>query len=55
MDIAKNLSMGLELTVFGLGGVFLVLILFYLLTKLMMKVFNSLESRKERKLADKTE
>lgn len=41
MDLIKQ---GFEVAFLGLGGVFLVLILFYLCTKLMLKIFTKKDS-----------
>lgn len=35
----NDISLGLQLMVYGLAGVFLVLILFYVMIMLMMKIF----------------
>lgn len=37
-EIMHNLNIGLEVTLYGLGGVFSVLLIFYLLVKLMVKL-----------------
>lgn len=37
-EIMKNFMIGLQITLYGLGGVFAVLVFFYLILKLMMKV-----------------
>jgi Na+-transporting methylmalonyl-CoA/oxaloacetate decarboxylase gamma subunit len=44
---------GLQVMVYGLVGVFTVLILFYLVTKLMVNVFSKLELKRNAKLEDK--
>lgn len=36
----ETFALGLQTAVFGLSGVFAVLIIFYLMTKLMMTVFT---------------
>jgi Na+-transporting methylmalonyl-CoA/oxaloacetate decarboxylase gamma subunit len=38
MTIAETFNIGLEVTLYGMGGVFVVLILFYILTKLMVRI-----------------
>lgn len=43
----ETIIQSFKATGYGMGGVFLVLILFYLLTKLMMFVFRSHSSDKE--------
>lgn len=43
------ISQGLEVTAFGLGGVFAVLILFYLSTKIMLGIAKFTARRKARK------
>lgn len=40
---------GLQVMAYGLVGVFTVLILFYLVTKLMVSVFSKVEGRKKAK------
>jgi len=39
MDM-ELISLGLQVTLYGLSGVFSVLILFYVVTKIMVSVFN---------------
>lgn len=46
MDL-KLLEAGLEVTAFGLGGVFAVLILFYVATKLMLSVSTKKKKKEE--------
>jgi Na+-transporting methylmalonyl-CoA/oxaloacetate decarboxylase gamma subunit len=46
MDI-ETLYLGLEVTLYGLGGVFAVLILFYVITKTMVAIANKYTKNKE--------
>lgn len=43
----ETIIQGFKATGYGMGGVFLVLILFYLLTKLMMAVFSNFSEKNE--------
>lgn len=43
----ETIIQGFKATGYGMGGVFLVLILFYLLTKLMMAVFSNFPEKTE--------
>lgn len=43
------LSAGFQVMIYGLVGVFIVLILFYLVTKLMVAVFSKIEGRQKAK------
>lgn len=45
------LGAGLQVMAYGLIGVFTVLILFYVVTKVMVKVFTKIETRRKAKLA----
>jgi len=42
----ENFYLGLQVSVYGLSGVFIVLILFYLVTKLMLTISNKMEEQK---------
>jgi sugar phosphate permease len=44
--MSKTIVLGLLASGYGLAGVFVVLILFYILTKLLVGVFQSREKRK---------
>lgn len=44
----ETIIQGLKATGYGMGGVFLVLILFYCLTKLMLVVFRGSTSDKDK-------
>jgi len=50
---SQLISAGLQVMVYGLAGVFIVLILFYLVTKLMVSVFSRLERRQKSKLEER--
>lgn len=44
-EIMKNFYIGLEVMLYAMGGVFAVLILFYLIIKYMVKLSNTIEKR----------
>lgn len=44
---------GFQVMIYGLAGVFIVLILFYLVTKLMVNVFSRLELKRKAKLENR--
>lgn len=46
-ETIKNFVTGLEITLYGLGGVFAVLLLFYLLVRLMMKLAGRIPDKEE--------
>jgi Na+-transporting methylmalonyl-CoA/oxaloacetate decarboxylase gamma subunit len=43
----ETIMQGFQATGIGMGGVFLVLILFYILTKLMMAIFGNFSQKDE--------
>jgi Na+-transporting methylmalonyl-CoA/oxaloacetate decarboxylase gamma subunit len=43
----NTLNAGLKVSLYGLGGVFLVLILFYFVTRLMVSVANKIPQKDE--------
>lgn len=45
-ETIKNFYIGLQVTLYAMGGVFAVLILFYLISKYMVKIANKIEKRK---------
>lgn len=47
IDMDKLIGQGLEATLYGMGGVFAVLILFYFITKLLLYVSNRLSKNEE--------
>jgi Na+-transporting methylmalonyl-CoA/oxaloacetate decarboxylase gamma subunit len=50
---SELVSAGLQVMVYGLVGVFTVLILFYVVTKTMVSVFTKLDVRKKARLENR--
>lgn len=44
---SERIAQGLEATLYGMGGVFAVLILFYLITKVLLKISDRLSIEEE--------
>ncbi|AUS96479.1 hypothetical protein CDQ84_07785 [Clostridium thermosuccinogenes] len=44
-SVLENARIGSLVTLYGLGGVFLVLILFYVITKLMVNIANKASAK----------
>lgn len=50
---SELVSAGLQVMIYGLVGVFIVLILFYLVTKAMVYIFSKLETRRKARLENR--
>jgi len=47
-EIMQNFTIGLEVTLYAMGGVFIVLILFYLIVKYMVKISDKIEKKRKK-------